>query len=60
MAEKKTASKAKEETVDLKAEKLGEGGDFPETPSGQALKEVGADGDGEDYAAAKAKVRWGH
>jgi len=31
----------------------------PDTPSGKALEKVGKDGDGEEYAAEKAKHRWG-
>lgn len=44
--EKKTAAKKKP--------------DYPDTPSGKALQEVGEDGDGEEYAKAKAKHRWGY
>jgi hypothetical protein len=33
--------------------------DVPQTPSGLALAEVGPDGDGEAYQAAKKKHRWG-
>ena len=31
-----------------------------ETPSGFALAKVGPDGDGDKYAAEKAKKRWGY
>ena len=33
---------------------------LPDTPSGLALKKVGVDGDGEEYAKEKARHRWGH
>jgi hypothetical protein len=67
-----TPEEAKTQRQERKAESLAAtGGEYPKTPSGQALAEVG-DLDGEDadssearehglaYARAKRKYRWGY
>jgi hypothetical protein len=67
-----TPDEAKAQRQERKAESLAAtGGEYPKTPSGQALAEVG-DLDGEDaessearehglaYARAKRKYRWGY
>jgi hypothetical protein len=42
-----------------KKDKVEKQPEHPDTPSGKALAEVGPDADGEAYAAAKKKHRWG-
>jgi hypothetical protein len=53
MAEAKPVVKAPEKKAAKKVE-----AELPDTPSGLALAEVGADGDGEEYAKIKRRHRW--
>lgn len=60
-AEEEAARREKEGADALKAQEkhAADLNNLPDTPSGLALKKVGPDGDGEEYAKEKAKHRWG-